>query len=172
VAVRCPCCGSYRVIEDPLTGNLVCQDCGCVIKENLIDDYAWKPPSKPRYPLRKRVLKQAIHLADTSMWGKRIPPTRATGILNQNPPDYIIKIMNNLPGIISVKERTRIALSYYIYERSEGNSKTGSLIVASKRTGVSVKTLTRILRRYRPWIEEVIRRVAVQWNSKQETQQA
>jgi transcription initiation factor TFIIB len=33
----CPECGSTNIIEDPVRGELVCQDCGYVISESMID---------------------------------------------------------------------------------------------------------------------------------------
>lgn len=34
---RCPECGSSNLIEDPNRGEMICKDCGLVIKEELID---------------------------------------------------------------------------------------------------------------------------------------
>ncbi|MEM5805481.1 MAG: transcription initiation factor IIB [Candidatus Aenigmatarchaeota archaeon] len=34
---RCPDCGSFNLIEDPVRGELFCKDCGSVIKEEMID---------------------------------------------------------------------------------------------------------------------------------------
>jgi transcription initiation factor TFIIB len=35
--LACPECGSTNIIEDPVRGELICQDCGYVISESLVD---------------------------------------------------------------------------------------------------------------------------------------
>ncbi len=168
---RCPCCGSNRIIVDPLSGNLVCQDCGCVIEEGLIDDYnPGKKGEEERYPPKRRVLGKPLPSGGTTSWGmRRIGPTK---VLGGDPPDHVKKIANSLPHVISVRSRTKLALAYYIYERSEGNSKTRAIAVASEKTGLSKRSLERIIRRYRPWIEGEIRRVATGWRTASGTRRA
>jgi len=34
---RCPECGSFNLIEDPNRGEMICKDCGLVLKEEIID---------------------------------------------------------------------------------------------------------------------------------------
>jgi transcription initiation factor TFIIB len=34
---RCPECGSFNLIEDPNRGEMICKDCGLVLKEEMID---------------------------------------------------------------------------------------------------------------------------------------
>jgi transcription initiation factor TFIIB len=34
---RCPECGSFNLIEDPNRGEMICRDCGLVLKEEIID---------------------------------------------------------------------------------------------------------------------------------------
>ncbi len=168
---RCPCCGSNRIIVDPLSGNLVCQDCGCVIEEGLIDDYnPGKKGEEERYPPKRRVLGKPLPSGGTTSWGmRRIGPTK---VLGGDPPDNVKRIADSLPRVISVRSRTKLALAYYIYERSEGNSKTRAIAVASEKTGLSKRSLERIIRRYRPWIEGEIRRVATGWRTASGTRRA
>lgn len=35
--LKCPRCGSTNIVEDPETGNLVCQDCGLIIDSSVLD---------------------------------------------------------------------------------------------------------------------------------------
>ncbi len=35
--IRCPRCGSKNVVEDPNTGDLVCQDCGLILDSSALD---------------------------------------------------------------------------------------------------------------------------------------
>ncbi len=153
--LRCPNCGSLRIIMDPLTGTLVCQDCGTVIDDAPIDDYAMHPRGI-HWRLRRLKVNQVLYKVDTSGWGNRPDPKDPIKII----PKYIIKIASNIPKWIPIKYRTRIALAYYIYERSEGNSKNRALRIAALKSRVSSKTIERILRQYRDWIEDEIRRVA------------
>lgn len=167
---KCPCCGSTRIIVDPQSGSLVCQDCGCVIEEGLIDDYNPGGREAERYPPKRRVLGKHLPPGDTTSWGvRRIGLTK---MLGGDPPDYVKRIADSLPHVISVRSRTKLAIAYYIYERSEGNSKTRAITIASERTGLSKRSLERIIRRYRPWIEGEIRRVATGWRTTSETRRA
>ncbi len=167
----CPCCGSTRIIVDAQNGSLVCQDCGCVIEEGLIDDYnPGRKEEEEMYPRKRRIVGKPLPPGDTSSWGARI--INLAKMLGGDPPDNVKRIADSLPRVISVRSRTKLALAYYIYERSEGNSKTRAIAIASKKTGLSKRSLERIIRRYRPWIEGEIRRVATGWKTASGTQRA
>ena len=164
--MKCPNCGSSRIALDPLRGVLVCQECGTVIEENIIDDseISYRFPKKELYINKKiiRISHSTQDLLSTKNWGLVNHRRQLEEI-----PNKIRYIFNKIPRNMIPKTRTRLAIAYYIYERSEGNTKTMSLRIASKSTGVSIKSIEKTVRRYRLWIEDEIRRVARIWERKE-----
>jgi transcription initiation factor TFIIB len=53
---RCPECGSYNLVEDYAMGEVICSDCGLVIRENVLDDGPeWRAFTRQEKQMRSRV---------------------------------------------------------------------------------------------------------------------
>ena len=172
--MKCPVCGSTKVIENPITGELVCKVCGTVIDENPIDDRDYYLQEWGNYNIsgnrlrryRLRVIAEKLAAIDSSSWGKH----KTRDILSIEDREKVEFVRSELlskilPKYKIFKSRTLNALAFYIVERSEGMSKTGALKTASEKTGVSLKTLERIIREYRDSLEDAIRRAAIRWRT-------
>lgn len=168
--MRCSNCGSNRIAVNPITGELVCQMCGVVLDENPIDDSPttigkppWGEPMNVKRILKEKKYRSTIAGLETSNWG-RSPRRWNEG---PQPVDHVATgllplIRKGLPPHRVFKKRTLSAIAVYVWERSEGATKRMALQVASNATGVSVKTLEKIIREYRDWVDEVVRRVAME----------
>ncbi|MCE4629726.1 MAG: TFIIB-type zinc ribbon-containing protein [Desulfurococcales archaeon] len=166
--MKCPYCGSVKTAINPLTGEVVCQLCGTVIVENPIED---EPYIRQEYTMnqktgikriwRERLYRKKVAGLETSHWGKQPDSKKPSAQHNEAIKlDLIELVRRGLPKHRVFKARTINAIAVYVKERSEGASKKSAIQVASATTGVSVKTLERIIREYRDWVEEVVRRAA------------
>lgn len=160
---KCPVCGSTRLAVNPITGELVCQDCGTVLEENPFDDTPVPPHYDPlhhqkraRRAMVERRMREVISSLDTRRWGEH---QRSRGF-EEVDQELISQLKTGFPPYRILRRRTLAAVAVYVRERSEGASKTDALKSASRRTGVSMRTLERIIREYRDWIEEAVRRAA------------
>lgn len=166
--MKCPYCGSAKTAINPLTGEVVCQLCGTVIVENPIED---EPYTRQEYTMnqktgikriwRERLYRKKLTGLETSHWGKQPGSEEPSARHNETIDLGLIELVRSgLPKHRVFKARTINAIAVYVKERSEGASKKSAMQVASATTGVSVKTLERIIREYRDWVEEVVRRAA------------
>ena len=147
---RCPYCGSTRLAVDPERGTLICQDCGSVLTEMIIDDF-YSPGDRERTWRSKR----RIQIPPIP------PPTNKIIIHNvEKRLDCVEKALIRAIGELSSRRPHLVmAVAYIVGGLSAGLSLSRSLVLARSRTGARVKTLYEIIRRYRSQLYEIAERV-------------
>lgn len=149
---RCPYCGSSRLAVDPERGTLLCQDCGSVLAELLIDDSHLPLDSGRRLPSRRR----------TRLLPPTLPPSSITVAQGGSGGGLECVERALTRGIEELATRRRhlvTALAYIVGGLSAGLPLSRSLVLARSRTGARVKTLYEIIRRYRSQLYEIVERV-------------
>lgn len=86
---NCPECGGSSIISDEIHGELVCNECGCILQNNLIDTGAeWSAFTHSENQTKSRVgspmtetlhdrgLTTSIHWKDTDAHGKPLSPRK------------------------------------------------------------------------------------------------
>ena len=147
-ATRCPYCGSRRLAVDPARGTLVCQDCGSVVEELLIDDTRPPVDAIEYRPRRKKL----------------ILPIQPVFTVHEDKSSHeelkcIKKMIKDVPGLAARSPHLVTAMAYIIGGVSAGLPLTKSLSIARLKTGARIKTLYSLVRRYRSQIHEIAERV-------------
>jgi transcription initiation factor TFIIIB Brf1 subunit/transcription initiation factor TFIIB len=142
--LRCPYCGSTKLVWDSETGYLVCGSCGTII-EPLFDNTptgaflpVHRPPliiAKPK-PTQPRKDKK-IHI------NRKNKKEKENKYIEKIKKKYIL-LINQLN--INCSPRLADALSYYLALREIGFIKKYSLIVTSNKYNISKKYIEKNLR--------------------------
>ncbi len=175
---KCPYCGSTKLIYDNQRGIVVCASCGSVIEEHLIEDnYMGKTQKNDARKIRGFINRED-YLILTNLIGKQPPKIESSYTIanyarekalsysksNSIPLDKISKIIEEqIPLIKTRRQHVKLALSIYLIERLDGASKSNALKTASKYTGANIRTLQKLLHRYRHYIYDLEERVATIW---------
>lgn len=165
--MRCPHCGSSRLAVNPVTGELVCQECGSIVDADPLDDSGgeccedstekWVGGGRRAWRVKRLIAR--LESLDTRQWGKGPESTHSSNRLLVDS-SLVELVKESLPPYRVLKRKTLIAVALYVQERSEGASMGSALKAASTATGVSEKTLERIIRAHWDLIEDAVRRVA------------
>jgi len=192
----CPYCKSERLAIDNSSGTLICQDCGSVIKEGLIDeappprrpkDPVIPKPQKPRRPPTRAALELEIdRKARKALATGRVFDKTATGALityttllvESSVNDKVKALAHDIRRALAstvppaiVKRKTSIALALYVMYRARGNTKMQALRRASEEASAKLERLEKLEREYRHLLEAMISRVRKEWlgNSRRAT---
>jgi len=87
----CPECGSKKLVEDPLRGEIVCSNCGYVVSDRIIDSgpewRSFSPEQRAQreragapttYSLHDKGLSSVIDKRDLDITGKRLSPQKTS----------------------------------------------------------------------------------------------
>ena len=155
---RCPYCGGRRLAVDPVHGIVVCQDCGSVIKEVLLDDTS--PPLSALEERPKRRMRRMYNkMSDLLLSIPPAPIVRKGKSLHQDL-ECIKKELSAAISELTLRSPHLIsALAYVVGGISAGLSLSKSVSLARLKTGARKKTLYSLIRRYRSQIHEIAERV-------------
>jgi len=191
----CPHCGSPRLIVDGSSGTLVCQRCGAVIMEALIDEAPpprkpWEPlspkPQRPRRPPSRtpweieiaRKARKAI--ASGRVFDRRSATgtliTYTTLIVESSVDEKVKALAHDIRKALAsstppavIKRKTSIALALYVMYRARGSTKMQALRRASGEASAKQERLEKLEREYRHLLEAMIDRVRKEWLGKSRT---
>jgi len=186
----CPYCGSPRLALDNSSGTLVCQECGSVVMEGLIDEAAppkrpREPPSpkpqRPRRPPRPAIELEIARRAKRALASGRVFDKKSgtgtlityTTLLVESHVDEKVKALahdirrefaSTTPPVI-LKRKTSIALALYVIYRARGSTKMQALRRASEEASAKRERLEKLEREYRHLLEALIDRVRKEWRA-------
>ena len=166
MGASCIYCGSSRIAWRS-EGHIVCQDCGSVIEEELIDDGSYGGPRREDQEAdgpRRSKIPGFINIREIA----RASPRSLTGfdVYKHLKGDELLEyIYNELSSTwpSTGRARTRAALALFIYYRILGYSKRASIIESCRRLKMSPKTLEKYVSEFKPLIEEIRYRALTSW---------
>ena len=152
--MKCPYCGSTRLLVDEERGMIVCMECGAVVEEGLVDltGGVYRRDVEERRCTRRgehgyNPASSLIRVVDR---GGRREDVRVVGrlveALNEGFVDDLRRAYREVSELMPRKSvRLRLALAHALTEYRRGRYPLLSVIAA--RYGVSVETLRRSFRR-------------------------
>jgi uncharacterized Zn finger protein (UPF0148 family) len=162
--LRCPYCGSTKVIRDDKNGYFVCAVCGAVIKEIYEDDiknHVLVDISKESKKLKENA---EVH-TQTKIFKANLATIISSDDQYEQPEDKRakLKVLNLLmdlaPRNLLVNVILRRAIIKYIVTRAQGYPHKTALRKAASEAGVSMRSLEKVIKKYRPLLWYITLRV-------------